>query len=148
MQIIQVGKLLQTKTSSKVWTVTPDALVYDALELMATKDIGAVIVLEEGRVVGIFSERDYARKVILKGKSSKTAKVSEMMSAPVLYTTPETSLEDCMRVMTSKRVRHLPVLDGEQVVGVLSIGDVVKRIIADQKYEIRQLEKYISGTGY
>jgi CBS domain-containing protein len=143
-----VGKLLQTKTASHVLTIGPDVIAYEALELMAVKDVGALVVLENGRVVGVFSERDYARKVILKGKSSKVAHVRELMSTHVLYATPDQDLEDCMALMTAKRVRHLPVLDNGQLIGIISIGDVVKKIISDQKRELRDLEKYISGTGY
>jgi len=148
MQTITVGKLLQGKEGKKVWTIGPEASVYEALELMSAHDLGALVVTEQGRVVGLFSERDYARKVILRGKSSRTARVREMMSTPVLYATPDESVEDCLRVMTVKRIRHLPVLDGQQLVGIVSIGDAVERIIAEQKFEIGQLEKYIHGTGY
>lgn len=148
MAAITVGKLLQEKPGHKVWTINPEATAYEALELMAAKDLGALVVTEGTRVVGVFSERDYARKVILKGKSSRTVSVRELMSAPVLYAPPTATLEDCMKLMTVKRVRHLPVLDGHDLVGIISIGDVVKRIMADQQHEIQQLEKYISGGDY
>jgi CBS domain-containing protein len=147
MDATTVGKLLQTKTSSKIWTVGPNALVYEALESMARHDVGALIVLDEGRVVGVFSERDYARKVILKGKSSRIARVKEMMATNVLYATSDMSVDDCMHLMTEKRVRHLPVMEADTLIGIITIGDVVKRIIASQHHEIRQLEKYIRGTG-
>jgi len=145
METPTIGKLVQAKSSGKVWTIGPDALVYEALEQMAAHDVGALVVVEGGKVVGIFSERDYARKVILKGKSSKTARVREMMATPVLYATPDLTLDECMELMTEKRVRHLPVMDGSNLVGIVSVGDVIKRIIANQHHEIRQLEKYIQG---
>jgi len=147
MNTTTVGKLLQAKTSSKVWTVAPDALVYEALEIMAAHDVGALIVIECDKVVGLFSERDYARKVILKGKSSKVAHVREMMATHILYATTDMSVDDCMQLMTEKHVRHLPVMEGQRLVGIVTIGDVVKKIIAAQHHEIRQLERYISGTG-
>ena len=145
MDATTVGKLLQTKTSSKIWTVGPNALVYEALETMARHDVGALIVLDEGRVVGVFSERDYARKVILKGKSSRVARVKEMMATNVLYATSDMTVDDCMHLMTEKRVRHLPVLDDGNIVGLISIGDVVKETISAQEFTIQQLKKYISG---
>jgi len=112
---------------------------------MAAHDVGALVVVDDGKIVGMFSERDYARKVILKGKSSRTARVREMMATPVLYATPDLSLDECMGLMTEKRVRHLPVMDGATLIGIVSVGDVIKRIVANQHYEIRQLEKYIQG---
>jgi len=147
METPTIGKLVQAKASNKVWTIGPEAVVYEALELMAAHDVGALLVLEAGKVAGIFSERDYARKVILKGKTSKTARVREMMATPVLYATPDMSLDECMSLMTEKRVRHLPVMDGETLIGIVSVGDVIKRIIANQHHEIRQLEKYLRGGG-
>jgi CBS domain-containing protein len=123
-------------------------MVYDALELMADKNVGAVLVIDADRLVGILSERDYARKVILHGKSSKDTPIREIMTQRVVYVRPEQTTEECMALMTDKRVRHLPVLEDDQVVGVISIGDVVKSIISEQGFIIDQLERYISGTAY
>ena len=130
---------------TEVWTVTRQATAYAALELMAEKDIGAVVVVDKGKPVGIFSERDYARKVILKGKSSKSTSVGELMSRPVLYVRPDQTLDQCMALMTNKRIRHLPVMENDALIGILSIGDVVKAIITEQEFTIQQLENYISG---
>jgi CBS domain-containing protein len=146
METPTIGKLVQAKSSGKVWTIGPEALVYEALQQMAEHDVGALVVVEDGKVVGMFSERDYARKVILKGKSSKTARVREMMATPVLYATPDLSLDECMSLMTQKRVRHLPVMDGDALIGIVSVGDVIKRKVANQHHEIRQLERYIQGA--
>ncbi|MFH1679823.1 MAG: CBS domain-containing protein [Candidatus Eisenbacteria bacterium] len=139
-----VRQLLQAKGSG-VWTVKPDMFVFDALQVMAEKDVGALPVVEEGKVVGIFSERDYARKVVLKGRSSRTSPVREMMTARVLFVSPGETVEDCMKLMTAKHVRHLPVMEEDRLVGIVSIGDVVKKVISDQKFTIDQLEKYITG---
>ncbi len=142
-----VREVLMEK-GSQVWSVAPETTVYDALQVMAEKDIGALLVLEEGRLVGIFSERDYARKVILKGKSSKEISVQEIMSTKVFYVLPEYSMEDCMAIMTAEHIRHLPMMIDDQLAGVISIGDVVKAIISDQQFTIDQLERYITGTEY
>ena len=139
-----VTQLLRTK-GSDILSVAPDTWVFDALQLMADKNVGALLVVEGESLVGVFSERDYARKVILKGKSSKEIPVREIMSTHVLYVRPQQTIEDCMALMTDKRVRHLPVLDDEKLVGVISIGDVVKEIIAEQEFMIEQLQNYISG---
>lgn len=139
-----ISQILQVK-GSDVWSVTPDTTVYDALKLMADKNLGAVVVLEGEVLVGIFSERDYARKVILKGKASRETLVKEIMSADVITLRPEQSIEECMALMTHKRIRHLPVIDNNKLIGVISIGDVVKAIISDQEYTIKQLENYITG---
>jgi CBS domain-containing protein len=128
--------------------IGPDATAYDALEIMAEKEIGALLVVENGRLAGVFSERDYARKVILKGKSSKNTSVREIMSSPPISIAPNMSLHDCMVLMTSKRVRHLPVIDQETLLGVISIGDVVNAIISEQESTIEELEEYIAGTGW
>jgi CBS domain-containing protein len=145
--MITVREILMTK-GDRVWSVSPETTVYDALQVMADKDIGALLVIEAGKLVGIFSERDYARKVILKGKSSREITVHEIMSPRVYYVRPEQSVEECMAVMTDKRIRHLPVLRDGELAGVISIGDVVKAIISDQQFTIEQLERYITGTGY
>jgi CBS domain-containing protein len=139
-----VMQLLQTK-GQDIWSITPDALVIDALKLMAEKRVGALLVLEVDQVVGILSERDYARKVSLQGKSSKTTPVREIMTQKVVYVRPEQSIEECMALMTDKRIRHLPVLDGNQLIVVISIGDVVKAVISEQEFIIAQLENYITG---
>ena len=136
--------LLRAK-GNEVLTVSPDTPVFEALGVMAEKNVGAVLVVEGERLVGIFSERDYARKVILKGKSSKETPVREIMSSTVLYVTPERTIEECMVLMTEKRVRHLPVLEGDRLVGVISIGDIVKEVIAEQEFIIEQLQNYITG---
>jgi len=139
-----VAQLLRTKWH-QVLSVPPDIPVFEALEVMAEKNVGALLVLEGERLVGIFSERDYARKVILKGKASKETPVREIMSSHVLYIRPEQTIEDCMALMTDKRVRHLPVMEAEKLVGVISIGDVVKAVIAEQEFMIEQLQNYITG---
>jgi CBS domain-containing protein len=115
---------------------------------MAEKDVGALLVVEGGKLIGVFSERDYARKVILKGKASKNTSVRELMSSPPIAVAPDASLRDCMVLMTNNRVRHLPVIDHETLVGVISIGDVVNAIISEQEATIEELEEYIAGTGY
>ncbi|MFQ5930400.1 MAG: CBS domain-containing protein [Acidobacteriota bacterium] len=140
-----VGQLLQTK-GHEVWSVAPDTSVFDALEVMAGKNVGALLVLEADALVGVFSERDYARKVILKGKGSRDTLVREIMSHRVVCVSLEHSVEECMALMTAKRVRHLPVLEEQKLVGVISIGDVVKAIISEQEFMIGQLENYITGT--
>ena len=137
-----VRQLLQLKGGA-VHSVTPQTMVFDALKLMAEKNIGAVLVLADGKVAGIMSERDYARKVILFGKSSRDIAVREIMSDKVLTVQTAQTVEECMALMTNKRIRHLPVMDGEKLVGLLSIGDLVKEVIADQELTIKQLESYI-----
>ena len=140
-----VSELLRAK-EREIWSVGPDSSVLEALNLMADKNVGALLVFEEEKLVGIFSERDYAGKVILKGKASKDTTVKEIMSSKVLYVKPEQTVEDCMALMTDKRIRHLPVLEEDQVIGVISIGDVVKAIISDKDFMIHQLESYITGV--
>lgn len=139
-----VKQLLQSK-GGEVWSITPEAMVYDALRLMAEKGVGALMVLEAGQVAGIISERDYARKVSLQGKSDRTTSVGEIMTARVVYVRPEQTIEDCMALMTDKRIRHLPVIEDDRLIGVISIGDVVKEVISHQKFMIAQLEHYITG---
>jgi len=137
-----VSQILKAK-GNKIWSIAPHETAYKALQLMSEKDLGALVVIDNGKVVGVFTERDYARKVILKGKSSKTTNVSELMTKEVLYVEPDTSVEDCMSLMTEKRVRHLPVMEKKNLVGVVTQGDVVKQLIADQKFENEELERYI-----
>ena len=137
-----VRDLLEGK-GRDVWSVAPDSTVYDALKLMAERGIGAVLVLDGKTVAGILSERDYARQVVLKGKASKDTPVREIMTTRVVFIGPERSAEDCMAVMTDKRIRHLPVLDGDDLLGILSIGDVVKAVISEKQFQIEQLETYI-----
>ena len=130
---------------SQIWSVTPDTKVYDALQLMADKNIGAVLVIEKERIEGIFSERDYARKVALEGKSSRELPVKEIMSPKVLFITTKRNAEECMALMIDKKIRHLPVYENEELKGVISIGDVVKAVLDDKKYTIKQLEQYITN---
>jgi len=145
---ISVRQMLRSKGYG-FHAIGPEATVYDALESMAEKNIGAPLVVEEGKLAGVFSERDYARKVILKGKSSRTTSVRELMSSPPISVTREALVRDCMKLMTEKRVRHLPVIDTDGMpLGVVSIGDVVNTIISDQESTIEELEEYIAGTGY
>jgi len=139
-----VRHLLEEK-GREVWTINPQSSTFEALDLMAQKNIGALLVLEHDKIIGIFTERDYARKVVLKGKSSKTTTVGELMTSEVLYVSPEDTIEECMALMTQKRARHLPVLDAGRVAGLVSIGDVVKAVITDREFTIRELERYITG---
>jgi CBS domain-containing protein len=140
-----VKQLLKAKDST-IFTISPDASVFSGLELMARNNVGALLITENDRLVGIFSERDYARNVFLKGKSSKGTSIGEVMVRNVIYVTLGDDVESCMALMTDKRIRHLPVLENEQLVGVVSIGDVVKQIISEQEFAIRELEKYIQGS--
>ena len=142
--MITVEQILRHKGRA-FWSVSPNAMVIDALRLMAEKDVGALLVLEAGSLVGIISERDYARKVILKGRSSLQTPVREIMTQTVLFVRPGQTVEECMALMTEKRIRHLPVLLDGQVVGVISIGDVVKASIDAKDFMIKQLENYITG---
>jgi CBS domain-containing protein len=140
-----VAQLLQEKGRA-VWSIAPEATVYAALKLMAEKNVGALMVLEGSRVVGIISERDYARKVILKGKFSKDTLVREIMTDKVYFVRPEQTIEECMALMTAEHIRHLPVLVDDQLVGVISIGDVVRVVISEKEFLIKQLEHYITGS--
>ncbi len=144
MTTTTVRQILYSK-GADVWGVTPEMLVIDALRIMAEKNVGAVLVLEGEQLVGIFSERDYARKVVLQGKSSKDTPVSQVMSTRVVYVRPDQTTEECMALMTDRHIRHLPVIEEGRLWGVISIGDVVKAIVADQRFTIRQLESYITG---
>ncbi len=147
--MILVKDMLRHKAAA-VWSIGCKATIYEALELLAAKDIGALPVLDEDRLVGIFSERDYARNVVLKGKSSRETRVEELMQHPVVTVGPDETIDTCMALMTDRHIRHLPVLERDRLVGLISIGDVVKAIITDQKLYIKDLEKYIataSGTG-
>lgn len=144
MSITTVRKLLQVK-GQDIWSITPNATVFEALRMMADKDIGALLVTENDKLVGILSERDYARKVILQGKASRDTLVKDIMTS-VLYTIhPDQTIEECMELMTARRIRHLPVVLDDQILGVISIGDVVKDIIYQQRQTIKSLEKYVTG---
>lgn len=134
------------KIKGKVsYSVTPDTSVYDAIDFMCDKNISAILVIENEKLLGIFTERDYARKLILKGKGSKETTISEVMTRDLITVTDETTIDKCMQLMTSKFIRHLPVLDGAKVIGIISIGDVVKFIIEEQKFIIENMEHYITG---
>jgi CBS domain-containing protein len=139
-----VREILAAK-GGKVWSISPDATVFDALKEMADNDVGALVVLDGGTVAGLLSERDYARKVILHGRSSKDLQVKEIMSSKVYFVNPEQNIEDCMALFTNKRVRHLPVMESDKLTGIISIGDVVKATIAEHEYTIKHLENYITG---
>ena len=139
-----VKQVLDSK-GHDIWSIDPNSSVLNTIKLMADKKVGALLIMEDEKLVGIVSERDYARKVILKGRASDDTPVKDIMTREIIYATPENSVEDCMELMTEKHVRHLPVLDGDEVTGVLSIGDLVKSIIADQQFKIEQLENYITA---
>lgn len=141
-----VAEIIKLK-GNEVFTISPNITVFDALKILAEKNIGALVVTKNEKVVGIFSERDYARKIILKGKSSIVTTVNELMTTDVLYVSQEASIDECMDLMSEKHIRHLPVSEDEKLIAVISIGDVVKHIIKHQKFQIRELEKYIKG-GY
>jgi len=134
------------KKNHGIWSIAPDASVYDAIAMMADKRVGALLVMSGGELAGIISERDYARKVVLAGKHSRETRVEEIMTRDVLAVTPEHTVEDCMRIITEHRIRHLPVLRGRQVIGVISIGDLVRSIISEQADTIDHLHTYIHGA--
>jgi CBS domain-containing protein len=139
-----VRDILKTK-GTDVWCVEPDATVFDALQRMAEKEVGALVVMQGGQIVGLISERDYARKIVLHGRASPTTLVKEIMTSPVVYIHLDQPIEECMSLMTEKRTRHLPVIEDGKLVGLISIGDIVKSIIADQQFIIEQLVRYVSG---
>jgi CBS domain-containing protein len=145
--VATVRDMLKTK-GREVWSVTPDTSVYDALKLMADKNIGAVLVMDGDNIMGILSERDYARKIVLQGKASVNTPASEIMTGRVMCVGPEETAEQVMALMTEKKVRHLPVLEDDRLIGIISIGDVVKATIAQKEFIIEQLEHYIRGTPY
>lgn len=143
--MISVKKLLDGKQLNRVLSLSPDAMVIDALDLMAKENIGAVMVVDNEKLVGIFSERDYARKGIIMGRKAKTTPVTEVMTGNVYTVTPDMNMEDCMQLFSDKHIRHLPVMHGSKVIGMLSIGDIVNAIMMEQKEHIQFLEKYITS---
>lgn len=143
--MVTVNDLLASKPPA-LWTVAPDATVYQALEILAEKDVGALPVVEDGELKGMFSERDYARKVVLKGRASRDVPVSDLMTTSLVCVSASDSIDDCMVLMTERRVRHLPVMDGNRLVGIVTIGDVVKKVIAEHEHTIQHLERYIRGS--
>ena len=143
--MISVKKLLDGKQLNRVLSLSPDAMVIDALDLMAKENIGAVMVVENEKLVGIFSERDYARKGIIMGRKAKSTPVTDVMTGNVYTVTPEMNMEDCMQLFSDKHIRHLPVMHGSKVIGMLSIGDIVNAIMMEQKEHIQFLEKYITS---
>jgi signal-transduction protein with cAMP-binding, CBS, and nucleotidyltransferase domain len=136
---------LLLQKSSQLWSIAPESTVYEAIELMAKVRVGAVLVLNQGALVGILSERDYARKVILEGRSSQDTRVESIMTKEVIVVSPDTSLQACMQLMTSHRIRHLPVVEQNHVVGVVSIGDVVRETLAQQSHALEELQRYVTG---
>ncbi len=140
-----INAILKNKTR-EIWSIAPTASVYEAIEMMAERRVGALPVMEQGRLVGMLSERDYARKVILMGRLSKETPVADIMTSAVITITPQHTVADCMRLVTDKRIRHLPVVEGDRLIGMISIGDLVNWVISEQQETIRQLEAYISGV--
>jgi CBS domain-containing protein len=146
MNLVDSLRLVLKQKGQDIWYVSPDACVYDAIEIMAEKYVGALLVVADGNLVGVVSERDYARKVILQGKSSKQTQVKEIMTTPAIFVTPEHTVEDSMRIMTDKHIRHLPVVEDGKILGVVSIGDLVKWMISAQQQTISQLHNYITSS--
>lgn len=140
-----VAQILKSKSAQAVLTIAPSDSVYDAVKMMADKGVGALLAIEGGKIVGIITERDYARKIVLMGRSSRETPVRDIMTAPVMYVRPDQTNEECMALMTDNRLRHLPVMDDGRLIGLVSIGDLVKDIISEQKFIIDQLEHYIRG---
>lgn len=145
--MLTVYDLIRTKGSREIWSISPDATVFEALQVLAEKNIGALLVMTGDKVDGIMSERDCVRKIDLAGKRSRDMTVREIMTTQVLYLDIKQSLEECMAIMTEHKVRHLPVLENQRLVGMVSIGDVLKEIVSDQQYMIEQLSRYINGGG-
>jgi len=145
MKLVDTISSVLRQKGGDVYHISPRHSVYDAIEMMADKHVGALLVIAEGRLLGVISERDYARKVILKGKASKQTTVSEIMTSPAIHVSPRHTVDECMALMTEKRIRHLPVCEDDRVVAMISIGDLVKWIISGQEHAIHQLEDYISG---
>jgi signal-transduction protein with cAMP-binding, CBS, and nucleotidyltransferase domain len=144
----KIGALIEKK-GARVWSLGPTATIYDALAMMAEKGVGALLIVDEGQLLGILSERDYARKVLLKGRSSRDTAVTEIMSSPVVSVSPSQTVEECMHIVTDKRIRHLPVMENGRIVGIVSIGDLVNWVITAQRETIHHLEAYIAGNaGY
>lgn len=144
--MLTVDEILAEKTIHDVCTIAPDATVFDAIKVFAEQNLGALIVVEDGRLLGLVTERDYARKVILLGRSSRTTKVREIMSANVIYVAPHTTIEDCMAIMITKYIRHLPVVEGDRLVGIISQGDVVKAELGKKEFMITELVRYITDS--
>jgi CBS domain-containing protein len=145
MNLIDTVRLVLKQKGQNIWFVSPEDCVYNAIEMMADKYVGALLVVSDGNLVGVVSERDYARKVILQGKSSKQTQVKEIMTSPAIFVTPEQKVEDCLRIMTEKHIRHLPVVEDGIILGVVSIGDLVKWMISAQQQTISQLQSYITS---
>ena len=146
MKTYETVREILNRKGQVVWSIAPESTVYRAIEMMADKHVGALLVMAGEKLAGIVSERDYARKVILKGRSSKETHVRGIMTSPVVFVEPQHSVDDCMKIMTESRIRHLPVLDHEKVVGIVSIGDVVNWIMSAQDHTIQQLQNYVSGN--